>query len=297
MNDYIITCCSTADMPREHFIKRRIPYVCFHFMIDGKEYLDDLGESMSLDEFYTKIKNGALPTTSQVNVSQFVDFFEPYLKIGLDILHISTSSGLSGEFNSANIAKNILKDKYPDRKIEVIDSISGSSGYGLLVDAAADLRDSGKSLGEVYEWVLNNRGKINHWFYFSDMAHLKHGGRISSVSALAGTVLNIFPLFYADAEGKLASLEKPRGKKKVLNRMLVHMLENAEGGKYYSGKCYISHSACFEDAKMLADMVQQVFVNLTEPVKIFDMGTVIGSHAGCGATALFFLGNDRNELK
>ena len=143
MNDYIITCCSTADMPREHFIKRRIPYVCFHFMIDGKEYLDDLGESMSLDEFYTKIKNGAMPTTSQVNVSQFVDFFEPYLKIGLDILHISTSSGLSGEFNSANIAKNILKDKYPDRKIEVIDSISGSSGYGLLVDAAADLRDCG----------------------------------------------------------------------------------------------------------------------------------------------------------
>ncbi len=297
MTDYILTCCSTADMPKEYFLKRRIPYACFHFMIDGREYTDDLGESMSFDEFYTRISKGAMPTTSQVNVSQFIEFFEPYLKIGLDILHISTSSGLSGEFNSANIAKGILKEKYPDRTIEVVDSLSGSSGYGLLVDMAADLRDSGAGLNEVLTEIKRKRLKLNHWFYFSDMAHLKHGGRISSVTALAGTVLNIYPLFCANSKGALVSIEKPRGKKKVLNRMLIHMLENAENGKDYSGKCYISHSACFEDARTLADMVEQVFSKLSEPVRICEMGTVIGSHAGCGAVAIFFYGKERTDCE
>lgn len=295
MNDYIITCCSTADMPREYFIERKIPFVCFHYIIDGREYNDDLGESMSFDEFYSRIAKGAMPTTSQVNVSQFIDFFEPYLKIGLDILHISTSSGLSGEFNSANIAKRALEEKYPGRTVKIADSLSGSSGYGLLVDMAADLRDEGKSLDEVYNFVCKNNNKINHWFYFSDMAHLKHGGRISSVSALAGTVLNIFPLFCTNSKGALACVEKPRGKKKVLNRLLIQMLENAEGGKDYNGKCFISHSACYEDARMLADMIEQMFLHLAAPIEIYNMGTVIGSHAGCGSVALFFYGKERPE--
>lgn len=295
MTDYILTCCSTADMTNEYFLERRIPFTCFHFIMDGKEYPDNLGKSMSFDEFYDRISKGAMPTTSQVNAEQFIEFFEPYLRIGLDIIHVTMSSGLSGVYNSANIAKEILNEKYPDRRIEIVDSLGGSCGYGLLLDMAADLRDSGKSFDEVKTWLEENRLKLNHWFYFSDLAHLKHGGRISSVSALAGTVLNIFPLFRANSKGALEVCEKPRGKKKVLNRLLIQMLENAEDGKDYSGKCYISHSACYEDARILGDMVEQMFSKLAEPVKIFNMGTVIGSHAGCGSVAIFFYGKERTE--
>ena len=154
MSDYILSCSSTADMPLEYFQKRNIPFIPFHFSINGKEYPDDLGQSMSFDEFYKRVADGALPTTSQINVAQFIEFFEPYLVAGKDILHISFSSGLSGTYNSAVMAREQLLEKYPDRKLQVIDSMAASSGYGLLVDMAADLRNGGGTLEEVYAWFL-----------------------------------------------------------------------------------------------------------------------------------------------
>ncbi|MEG1650993.1 MAG: DegV family protein, partial [Oscillospiraceae bacterium] len=143
MSQFVLTCCSTADMPKSYFEKRKIPFVCFHFNMDNKTYPDDIGESMSFDTFYQKIRDGAMPTTSQVNVDQFLKFFEPILKEGNDILHISLSSGLSGSSNSARNAKEELSGRYPDRKIMIVDSLGASSGYGLLVDTVADMRDSG----------------------------------------------------------------------------------------------------------------------------------------------------------
>jgi DegV family protein with EDD domain len=127
MEQYAVTCCSTADMPKEYFIKRNIPYVCFHFTIDGKQYPDDLGESIPFDEFYSRIAAGSQATTAQVNVQEFIEFFEPFLKNGKDILHVSLSSGISGAYNSANIARNELMEKYPGRKIEVVDSLPSAT--------------------------------------------------------------------------------------------------------------------------------------------------------------------------
>lgn len=293
MSDFVLTCCSTADMPYAYFKKRNIPFVCFHYTMDGKEYPDDLGQTMPFEEFYDRIKEGAMPTTSQVNVGQFIDFFEPFLKDGKDVLHISLSSGLSGSYNSACMAKEELLSKYPGRKILVVDSLGASSGYGLITDTAADMRDDGLSLEEVYTWIEENKLNVHHWFFSTDLSHYKRGGRISATSAALGTLLNICPLLNMDNKGKLIPQTKVRGKKRVIAE-IVHMMEtHAKNGLAYLGKCFISHSACFDDAQMVADRIEEKFLHLNGSVMINSVGTVIGSHTGPGTVALFFFGDKR----
>ncbi len=293
MDNYILTCCSTADMTKEFFENRNIPYVCFHYLMDGKEYPDDLGQSMSFKEFYTRISNGAMPTTSQVNVNEFVAFFEPYLAKGMDILHVSLSTGLSGAYNSACIAKDELTKKYPERKIIIVDSLGASSGYGLLMDMAADLRDNGTSIDDLHTWIEENKLNIHHWFFSTDLSHYRRGGRISAGSAIVGTVLGICPLLNMSYDGKLIPREKIRSKKRVITEIVKRMQEHASGGLNYNGKCFISNSDCFEDARSVADLVEATFPNLKAPVMINSVGAVIGSHTGPGTVALFFFGDKR----
>ena len=293
MPQYVITCCSTADMPYDYFQKRNIPFVCFHFILDGKEYPDDLGKTVPFEEFYRKIAAGALPTTSQVNVQEFSDFFEPYLAQGLDILHISLSSGLSGAYNSALLACQQQLQKYPDRRILIVDSLGASSGSGLLVDLAADLRDGGASLDEVHTWVEENKLTIHHWFFSTDLTHYRRGGRISAVSATVGTILSICPLMNMNDQGKLIPREKVRGKKQVIAEIVRKMEEHAQNGVNYSGKCFISNSACYDDARRVADLIKERFPHLNGKVMINSVGMVIGSHTGPGTVALFFVGDRR----
>lgn len=295
MFEYILTCCSTADMPNEYFENRNIPFACFHFNIDGNEYPDDLGKTMAFDEFYGRISKGSMPTTSQVNVGQFISFFEPYLKEGKDILHISFSSGLSGAYNSSCIARDELLLKYPDRKILLIDSLGASSGYGLLVDMAADMRDNGSTIEEVYVCLEENKLNVHHWFFSADLTHYKRGGRISSTSAIVGNLLNICPLMNMSYDGKLIPRAKYRGKKHVIAEIVKKMEEHAKDCINYSGKCFISNSACYEDARKVADLIEEKFVNLNGRVMINSVGTVIGSHTGPGTVALFFFGDKRED--
>lgn len=292
---YNITCCSTADMPYEFFKAREIPLVFFHYTIDGVEYPDDLGKTIPFDEFYRRIEAGAMPTTSQVNVGQYIDFFEPLLKEGKDILHISFSSGLSGSFNSALIAREELMEKYPERKLLLVDSLGASSGYGQLVDLAADMRENGASIEEVYKWLEENRLNMHHWFFSTDLSHYKRGGRISATSAFMGTLLNICPLMNMNNEGKLIPRKKIRGKKQVIAEIVNMMEQHALNGKDYSGKCFISHSVCYDDARKVADLVEEKFPKLNGKVMINSIGTVIGSHTGPGTVALYFLGDLRGE--
>lgn len=293
MSNYVITCCSTVDLPYEHLQKRNIPFVSFHYIMDGKEYPDDLGQTMSFKEFYNRIAAGAMPTTSQVNVEQFMEFFEPYLEEGKDILHISLSTGLSGACNSAYIAREELLSKYPNRSIMVVDSLGASSGYGLLTDMAADLRDEGATIQEVYDWVEENKLNVHHWFFSTDLTHYKRGGRISATSATVGTLLGICPLLNMDHVGRLTPRMKIRGKKRVTNEIVNKMEQYAQGGTRYTGKCFISNSACDEDARKVADLIEERFPRLQAPVMINSVGTVIGSHTGPGTVALFFLGDRR----
>ena len=293
MNPYVISCCSTADLSEEHFRSRNISYICFHFELDGVEYPDDLGKTIPFDEFYRRMANGASTRTSQINVEEFTEYFEPFLKEGKDILHVSLSSGISGVFNSASLARNLLMQKYPERTILIVDSLGASSGYGLFMDRLADLRDEGYSIQELYEWAMKNRLRLNHWFFSTDLTFYIRGGRISKTSGFIGTILNICPLLNMNHLGQLIPREKIRTKKKVIQTIVTRMKECADNGTDYSGKCYISHSACYEDARAVADLVEAAFPKLNGKVEIYSVGTTIGSHTGPGTVALFFWGKER----
>ena len=295
MSDYVISCCSTADLSKEHFEKIDVHYCCFHYEMDGVQYLDDLGQSMDFDVFYQRMTDGAMTKTSQINADEYEEYFTQFLSQGKDILHLTLSSGISGTFNSANLAKALLEDKYPDRKIYVIDSLAASSGYGLLVDHLAAMRDSGATIDELAAWVEEHKLNLNHWFFSSDLTFFIRGGRISKAAGAVGTVLNICPLMNVDFEGRLIPRYKIRTKKKVIQAIVDKMAEQAEDGTDYSGKCFISHSACEEDAKAVAALVEERFPNLNGRVLINSIGTTIGSHTGPGTVALFFWGQKRED--
>lgn len=295
MSNYIISCCSTADLCAEHFAARDIHYICFHFELEGKQYNDDLGRSISFDAFYRKMQQGAETKTSQINADEYETYFEQFLKDGKDILHLCLSSGISGTINSARIAADSLAERYPERTIRIVDSLAASSGYGLLMDRLADLRDEGKTLAEVYEWVETHKRNLHHWFFSSDLTFFIKGGRISKTAGFFGGMLNICPLLNVDCEGHLVPRFKIRTKKKVIQKIVDKMEEFAENGLDYSGKCYISQSACYEDAQAVARLVEERFPKLNGKVVINHIGTTIGSHTGPGTVALFFWGSERTD--
>ena len=295
MADYILSCCSTADLTQRHFDERNICYICFHYELDGKQYPDDLGKSMPFDQFYKAMAAGAETKTSQVNVEEFVQYFTPFLEQGKDILHVCLSSGISGVFNSANAARAELAEKYPERTIYIVDSLGASSGYGLLMDKFADLRDSGMALDELYKWAEEHKLRLHHWFFSTDLTFYVKGGRITKAAGWFGTVLSICPLLNMDAQGRLIPRSKVRGKKQVIREIVKRMEQHAEGGLEYSGKCYISNSDCYEDARAVADLIEARFPRLNGPVEINSVGTTIGSHTGPGTVALFFWGDERTE--
>ena len=293
MADFILSCCSTADLAKEHFLARDIKYICFHYELDGVTYADDLGESMSFEDFYNAMANGSDTKTSQVNVSEYEEYFENFLKEGKDVLHVTLSSGISGSNNSANLAKSMLEEKYPDRKIYVVDSLGAASGFGLFMDKLADMRDDGKNIDEIRDWAEENKLKLQHWFFSTDLTFFVKGGRISKASGFFGGMLNICPLMNVNSEGRLIPRFKIRTKKKVIKAIVEQMELNADDGLDYSGKCYICHSACLEDAQAVASLVEEKFPKLNGKVLINSIGTTIGSHTGPGTVALFFWGKER----
>ena len=294
MSDFILSGCSTADLTKEHFDARNIKYLCFSYELDGVRYVDDLGETMSLDDFYKAMEEGAGTKTSQPNVAEYEEYFEPFLKEGKDILHLTLSSGLSGAFNSACVAKNMLAERYPDRKIYVVDSLVAASGYGLIMDTLSDMRDAGKTIDEVHTWVEENKLKMNHWVATTELKYLVRGGRLSKAAGVVGGILNICPIIHVDVNGKLQAGNKVRGKKKAIEELIKMMEEHAENGLNYSGKCYISQSARMEEALALKEQVEAKFPNVGDIV-IGNIGTVIGSHTGPGTFVVFFWGDARVE--
>lgn len=295
MSNFILSCCSTADLSKAHFQQRDIHYIYFHFSLDKVEYADDLGASIPFEDFYKRMAEGAETQTSQVNMSEFVAYFTPFLEAGNDILHVCLSSGLSGVINSAMLAKTELEEKYPERKICIIDSLGASSGYGLLMDQLADLRDQGMGLEELYQWTEANKLRLHHWFFSTDLTFYVKGGRISKASGAVGTMLGICPLLNMDNEGHLVPRYKIRTKKKVILAIVDQMEAHAENGLQYTGKCFISHSGCYEDARKVADLIEAKFLGLDGKVVINYVGTTIGSHTGPGTVALFFWGDSRMD--
>ena len=296
MNKYILSCCSTFDMSKKYFEQRNINFVCFHYTLNGTQYPDDLGKTMPFEKFYDTIRNKNVKvSTSQVNVDEFINYFTPFLEKGKDILHISLSSGLSGAYNSAIIAKNELMKKFPERKIYIVDSLSGSSGGGLIMDKLADMRDSGSDIDELHSWIEENKLKLHHWFFSSDLSFYIRGGRISKASGFIGTILKICPVLNVNNKGRLIPRLKIRTKEKAIDELVSKMEIHAQNGINYSGKCFISNSNCYEDAKILAEKIKHKFKNLNGKVVINSVGTTLGSHTGPGTVALFFWGDERTN--
>lgn len=289
MNNYVITTDNNADLPEEFYKEHQIGCTYFSYTLDGKEYTKE--NFLPVEEFYSKMRAGSMPTTSQVNPERVRALFEPYLKEGKDILHIAFSSGLSGTFNSCRIAAQELMEEYPERKIRVVDSLAASLGQGLLVYLAQRRREEGADFDSVAQWTEEHKKNIVHLFTVDDLNHLYRGGRVSRTTAILGGMLNIKPILHVDDEGKLIPIGKVRGRKKSLLE-LVTLMDSKIGN--YAKSCdtiFISHGDCREEAEFLAAKVKEKYHITTELIN--DVGAVIGAHSGPGTMALFFVGDVR----
>lgn len=289
---FCLSCESTVDMPYAVVARREIPVLFYSYTVDDQVYPDDMGrDPEALPRFYQMLANGKIPSTSQLNEFQYEAFFEELLQQG-DVLHITFGSGMTGSYQNAEKAAALLRQRYPERTIQVIDSLCSSSGYGLLVDMAADMRDQGATLEDTARWVLENRKKVHHQFFSTDLKYFRRSGRISGPAATLGAVLNICPIMRLDDAGRIIAYDKVRGKKHAIERTVHVMAEHAQNGTGYSGKCCICHANCPEDADALRQAVQAQFPDLSS-IPIYDIGTIIASHCGPGTVAVFFLGDER----
>lgn len=294
--NFVLSCCSTVDLPYAYMMQRHIPVLFYHYTVQEQDYVDDMGrDPEALPRFYRFLEEGKLPQTSQINLATYLDFFEEQLKQG-DLLHIAFTSGQSGSVQNALLAGKMLQEKYPDRTILVIDSLCSSSGYGLLVDMAADMRDAGAGIQETAQWVLENRNRVHHQFFSSNMTQFRRTGRVSGAAAMVATIMNICPIMRLDDKGAIKAYGKVRGKKKAIETTVEAMEQHAQNGRDYDGKCFVCHSQCPEDAHELIAELEQRFPHLQGRIRLCDIGTIIGSHSGPGTVAVFFLGDQRPHM-
>lgn len=290
--NYILSCESTADLSADKLAQIDVEHICFHFMLDGVDYRDDLGKSIPFDDFYHAMETGSDTKTAAVGTGDYIEYFRGFLRAGKDVLHCCLSSGISSSYNAAMEAAVILASEFPERKLYVVDSLAASSGFGLLMQALSDKRAQGMGIDELRAWTEANKSRLRHWFFSTDLTFYIKGGRVKPMVGHVANLLNMCPLLDVNSEGKLIQRETLRGKKKVVKRIVECMEQTAESGTDYDGKVFISHSRCIDDANAVADLVRQKFPNVKD-VETFYIGTTIGSHTGPGTVALFFWGTER----
>ena len=295
MQDYVISCESTVDMPYSYISKRNIPVIFYSYSINDKEYVDDMLRTPdAMSDFYRQIDDGKIPSTSQLNQSAYEEFFESLINMG-NIMHISLGTGMTKSFQNARNAALALMDKHPDRRIVVIDSLCSSSGYGMLVNYAADMKELGRTIDEVATWVEEHRQNIHHQFFSTRLDFYRRSGRISGPTAMIATIIGICPIMRLDDKGKIIAYSKVRGKNNAIKETLNAMQNHAVNGSQYNGKCYICHSNCLDEAVSVRDAIVKQFPNIdNSKIEIFDIGTIIASHCGPGTVAVFFLGDKRS---
>ncbi len=289
---FTLSCESTVDLPFSYVSGRGIPVIFYGYTVDGVDYVDDmLRDPEALPHFYAMLETGKLPTTTQLNAFAYRGFFEEQLKKG-DLLHIALGTGMTKSFQNAVAAADELRPLYPDRRLIVVDSLCSSSGYGMLVDCAADLRDQGADMEEIEQWLLANRKLVHHQFFSTELKHYRRSGRMSGATAMIGTVLGICPIMRLNDKGSIIAYSKVRGKKNAIRTTVETMLSHAQGGADYDGKCFICHSQCPQDAEQLRQAVLACFPRLHD-IRICDIGTSIAAHCGPGTAAVFFFGDER----
>ena len=287
MRDYVITVNSTVDVQKEWLEERHVPVIPLKYTIDGETYTDM--EGLTAKEFFAKLREGKMSTTSQVNPEEAADLLEPFLKDGKDILHLGFSSALSGTLNSMKIAGETLQEKYPEAKVIVIDTLCACLGEGLLLYKALQQKEKGMTIDELSEWVEENKLHICHDVTVDDLNHLHRGGRVSKTTAVLGTLVQIKPIIHMDDNGKLQVIGKERGRKKSLNRIVDMAVEQSKG--WDNDIIMITHGDCLDDAEYVAKLVREKMG--IDNILINNIGTVIGSHTGPGVVAVFCMGNKR----
>lgn len=293
---YVISCESTADLPYEYMKKRDIPILFYSYVIDGKEFEDDMCRTdRSFENFYSMLAAGKIPKTSQINYSHYYDFFSEQIKKG-DVIHIAFGSGMTPSVNNAVEAAEKVSSENPGKRIIVIDSLCSSCGYGMLVDMAADMKDDGCSMEEVENCIIKLRRNIHHQFFTTDVKYFRRSGRVSGPIATVASALNICPIMHLDRSGHIVAYKKVCGKRNAIKETIKEMQKYAVGNDQYNGKCYIAHSDCESDAEAAKTRIIESFENLSEEnIKILNIGMITASHCGPGTVAVFFCGDERPE--
>ena len=288
----IISCESTIDMPYAEMQARSIPVLFYKYTVGDAEFEDDMCRTEGfMDGFYKSLEAGDLPHTSQINQYAYTEYLEKLLEEG-DVIHLAFGSGMTKSVNNGIAAAAELNEKYPDRKVVVIDSLCSSCGYGLLVKIAADMRDEGRDMEEIVNRVTYLSTRVHHQFFSTDLSHYRRSGRMSGPAAAIGTILNICPIMRLDKGGHIIAYTKVRGKKAAIERTIEEMTAHAVNGAAYDGPCCLVNSACPELAEQTRERLQAAFPNVKE-IPIYDIGTIIASHCGPGTCAVFFLGDER----
>lgn len=291
MENFVITTENAADLPESFIKENEIGVLSLYYTIDGVTYGPDHEEEMPAKTFYQQMRNGSMPKTQQVNPDQAIRRFREILQQGKDILHISLTSAVSGSYNSACMAAEELREEFPERTITVIDTLVGTLAQGMIVDKSVQMKKAGKSLQEITSWIKEN---ILHFCLYAtvdDLKHLYRGGRVSKTTAFLGTAIGIKPILKLNEEGNLVPIAKVRGRKQSIQTLVKYMEEHVGSFLKENDTIYISHGDCEEDAKYLAELVKEKFGIMKSMIN--HIGPVIGSHAGPGALALSFMGENK----
>lgn len=289
MSNFKIVTDTTADLPKDYLKKHNLGCMSLPYTVGGKTYKDEV--ELPYKEFYRLMRQGEMPTTSQVNPVEARSYFETYLKETNCILYLAFSSGLSGTYNSGLIAARELMEERKDIRIIVIDTLCASLGEGLLVHKAVHLRAEGRSLEETAEWIEDHKRNLVHVFTVDDLNHLYRGGRVNKATAIIGTLAAIKPVLHVDDEGRLIPVSKIRGRKKSLHALVDYMQVHMGSYGNRNDFVFISHGDALEDAEFVRELIRERFG--IQNFIISNIGLTIGAHAGPGTIALFFMGDSR----
>ena len=290
--DYVFMTDSDSDLPYRLKVACDIPVVYMPYSLDGKEYYDDLGQSIDHKTYYDKMRAGAVPVTASLNEAAYEEIFEPIFAAGKDILFIAFSSKMSSTIVAMRNTLARLQEKYPERKYRVVDTLSISAPQTILVLKAHRLYKAGKSMDEVADWVEANRMHTQAWVTVDDLKYLKRGGRIKPVAAAMGTMLNIKPIIIESRDGLMVSVDKVRGRHKALAYLAEKAAENMDDPK--EAETIIIHADAPEDAMLLKERVEALIPDIGE-IAIENVGPVIGAHCGPGTLAICFFGKERPQ--
>lgn len=286
---YQIVTDSCCDLPYHVLAKEKVDFLSMNLQLNDQELVDDLGKTFNYDRYMNQLKNGAMPTTSQINVGRYLEFFRSYTEKQIPVLYVAFSSGLSGSYSSALQAVELLKEEYEDPEIYVFDTKAASIGEGLLVLEAVRLKKEGKSIEETLEWLESNYLKVHSWVTVDDLKYLERGGRISKASATLGSLLSVKPIITVDKEGRLTNVDKVRGRNKSIQTIVNETVKTIVAP--LDQIVYVAYAGDLESAEKAKRLLEEQIK--MKDVKLYPLGPTIASHTGYGCIAIFSMGISR----